>query len=160
MRFGVYLSTEGDYADASLLAEVGCCLFESLFPPSIATVYRRSLEQARGSGHGLRIHLRLEAPELAGLPWEYLCDRQEDCFLAVSPETPLVRYVPMPYPAQPVIRCGTASCWPTVSALWASDCFSDSDAISFCSMSRSSDCRASNSLVSLAWLRASLSSSI
>jgi DNA polymerase III delta prime subunit len=86
--------------DALFLAELGCCLFESLFPPSIASLYRRSLERARGAGQGLRIHLRLEAPELAGLPWEYLCDKQEDCFLAVSPETPLVRYVPMPHQAQ------------------------------------------------------------
>jgi len=35
------------------------------------------------------------------LPWEYLYDPQEDCFLAISPETPLVRYVPMPHSSRP-----------------------------------------------------------
>lgn len=87
-------------ADAPFLVELGWYLFESLFPPSIASLYRQSLEKVRSAGQGLRIHLRLEAPELAGLPWEYLWDKQEDCFLAVSPETPLVRYVPIPHQAR------------------------------------------------------------
>ena len=40
-------------------------------------------------------------PELAGLPWELLYDRQRATFLALSRETPLVRYLDLPEPAEP-----------------------------------------------------------
>jgi ATP/maltotriose-dependent transcriptional regulator MalT len=90
----------GDTTDR-LLPEFGRRLFDALFPDPIAAVYRSSLGLAWGQGKGLRVRLRLEAPELAVLPWEYLYDGEEDCFLAVSPNTPLVRYVPMPHPNRP-----------------------------------------------------------
>jgi hypothetical protein len=100
------------------LAEFGCCLFNAILPGPIAAVYRASLGRARAQGRGLRFRLRVEAPELAALPWEYLCDGEEDCFLALSPETPLVRHVPMPRPSRPIavrppLRVLVVLCSPT-----------------------------------------------
>jgi hypothetical protein len=86
---------EAGDTDEALLMDLGRRLFDGLFVDGINSVFRASLGQARGRGKGLRIRLRLEPPELAALPWEYLYDPQEDRFLAISPETPLVRYVPM-----------------------------------------------------------------
>lgn len=88
-------------SDEAFLTDFGCCLFEALFAGEIGSVFRSSLGQARGQGQGLRVCLHLEPPELAALPWEFLYDPQQDCFLAISPETPLVRYVPMPSPTRP-----------------------------------------------------------
>jgi tetratricopeptide (TPR) repeat protein len=90
---------EAGATDARTLAQFGCCLFDALFPAPIAARYRASLGLARGQGQPLRVRLRLEEPKLAALPWEYLFDGEEDRFLAASPETPLVRYVPMPLPS-------------------------------------------------------------
>ena len=50
----------------------------------------------------MRIRLRIEPPELATLPWELLYDGDEDTFLSISPEQPLVRYVPARLPARPM----------------------------------------------------------
>ena len=93
---------EADDTDARLLAALGCRLFDALFPDPIALLFRASLGLTRGQGKGLRVRLRLEPPELAALPWEYMCDGRADCFLSISPEMPLVRYVPMARPSRPI----------------------------------------------------------
>ena len=92
---------ENGDSDAACLIDFGRHLFDHLFADDIASLYRGSLGHVRGKGKGLRIRLSLEPPELAALPWEYLYDPREDCFLAISPETPLVRYVPMARPTRP-----------------------------------------------------------
>jgi hypothetical protein len=49
------------------------------------------------------VKLRLQnVPELANLPWEFLLDPDPDRFLALSYETPIVRYVEMSEEAQPL----------------------------------------------------------
>jgi WD40 repeat protein len=51
----------------------------------------------------LRVRMRLsEAPELADLPWEYLYDQTMSRFLALSQETPLVRYLDLAESVQPL----------------------------------------------------------
>jgi len=109
---------ESGEIDDRVLAEFGCCLFNAIFPGPIAAVYRSSLGRARAQGRGLRVRLRMEPSELAELPWEYLCDGEEDCFLALSAETPLVRHVPMPRPSRPIavrppLRVLVVLCSPT-----------------------------------------------
>jgi formylglycine-generating enzyme required for sulfatase activity len=89
------LRLKNEDTDEAFLTHFGRYLFDGLFTDEIALVFRSSLGQVRGHGKGLRVRLRLEPPELAALPWEYLYDPQEDRFLAISPETPLVRYVPV-----------------------------------------------------------------
>lgn len=91
----ILLRLETGDADEAFLADLGRSLFAALFTEDIAAVFRSSLGLARGQDKGLRVRLRMEPPELAALPWEYLYDPDEDRFLAISPETPLVRYVPM-----------------------------------------------------------------
>lgn len=93
---------ETGYTSEGFLVNFGCRLFDGLFAEDIAVLYRASLGQARGQDKGLRVRLRIEPPELAALPWEYMYDAGEDRFLAISPETPLVRYVPMPHPSRPI----------------------------------------------------------
>ncbi len=50
-----------------------------------------------------RLRLRLaEVPELAGVPWEYIYNPALNRFLALSTETPLVRYLDLPERIRPV----------------------------------------------------------
>jgi hypothetical protein len=93
---------EGGDTDDEFLMDLGRRLFDGIFAGDIATIFRASLGQARGQRKGLRVRLCLEPPELAALPWEYLYDASEDRFLSISPETPLVRYVPMYGSARPI----------------------------------------------------------
>jgi len=89
------LRLENGDTNRAFLTDFGRHLFEALFTFEVASLYRGSLGQVRGQGKGLRVRLHLEPPELAALPWEFMYDAQEDCFLAISPETALVRYVPV-----------------------------------------------------------------
>ena len=54
--------------------EVGRVLFEALFTSEVLSCYRVSQAAAREQGKRLRLRLRVEAPELAVLPWEFLYD--------------------------------------------------------------------------------------
>lgn len=55
--------------------QFGVQLYKSVFSGEIGNCLNRSLERV-GSESGLRIRLRLNnAPDLADLPWEYLCAR-------------------------------------------------------------------------------------
>jgi tetratricopeptide (TPR) repeat protein len=84
--------------DRAFLEQLGHYLFEELFAGEVAMLYRTSLGMVRSQGRHLRIHLRIESPPLAVLPWEYLFDAEEDRFLALSAETVIVRYIPMRLP--------------------------------------------------------------
>lgn len=68
-------------------------LFESLLQPEVRCCYRKSLAKAREQGKGLRLLLRIEPPELATLPWEFLYDEEEGNHLCLSRETPFIRYL-------------------------------------------------------------------
>ncbi len=73
--------------------QVGERLFNALFSGSLFTLLVSSLALTRKEGTGLRLSLRLnETPELAALPWEYLCGTGEIGFLALSAHTPIVRF--------------------------------------------------------------------
>ncbi len=72
-------------------------LFESVFSEEVRVCLRKSLDLAGRQDTGLRIRLHLRgAPALADLPWEYLYDTSLNRFLALSSETPLVRYLELP----------------------------------------------------------------
>ncbi|MEZ4869925.1 MAG: CHAT domain-containing protein [Caldilineaceae bacterium] len=92
---------ESNDTDADFLAGLGDYLFNELFVGEIGALYRSSLNMVRAQERRLRVQLRIEPPELAALPWEYLYDAAEDAFLAISPETALVRFVPMRLPVRP-----------------------------------------------------------
>ncbi len=80
---------------------IGGQLFDAVFQGEVLTCLRRSVDMVGRDDRGLRIRLRLDdAPELITLPWEYLYDHTRDRFLALSSETPLVRYLDLPEPAR------------------------------------------------------------
>jgi hypothetical protein len=72
-------------------------LFSSVFAAEVLACFRMSMERALAEDAGLRVRLRLtEVPELADLPWEYLYNAPLNRFVALSAETPVVRYLDLP----------------------------------------------------------------
>jgi hypothetical protein len=87
------------FADADAARQVqdfGAALFDALFAGDIHLAYQRSRQATETLGQGLRVRLRINAPELAVLPWEFLFDPTVDDFLALSRATALVRYLEAP----------------------------------------------------------------
>ena len=83
--------------------EFGQRLFEALFAGDIRSCYDVSQrEAARKDEQGLRVKLRVQAPELAALPWEFLYDARQGEYVCLSRQTPLVRYLELPQSAQPL----------------------------------------------------------
>jgi hypothetical protein len=84
------------------VVEFGQRLFEALMPDAVRESFRRSQDRARSAGRGLRLRLRIEAPELAALPWEYLYDPSDGDYVCLSRDTPVVRYLELDRPPEPV----------------------------------------------------------
>jgi hypothetical protein len=82
--------------------ELGTDLFASLFKGEVGSRFDVSRSIAHGDGKGVRIKLRISAPELAGLPWEYLYDAARGDYLALGTSTPVIRYLPIAQPIQPL----------------------------------------------------------
>lgn len=81
--------------------QFGSKLYDALFDGELRGCLRSSLNEASRQGKGLRLRLRFsEAPELADIPWEFLYDAGVNRFLALSQQTPLVRYLDLPRPAR------------------------------------------------------------
>lgn len=77
--------------------EFGGKLYAAVFAAEVNDCLQRSLMEAAGQSAGLRFRLRLSsAPELLDLPWELLYQPAQNRFLALSVETPLVRYLDLP----------------------------------------------------------------
>jgi photosystem II stability/assembly factor-like uncharacterized protein len=86
---------------------VGGHLFDALLSGGIRSLFDKSLGMVhQRPDAGLRIRLRIdpdEAPELAriaGLPWEYLYQREIREFLSLSMHTPVVRYLEVERPSE------------------------------------------------------------
>jgi hypothetical protein len=91
-----------DSAEAQAVQRFGQELWSSLFAGDILGRLETSRAIARQQEKGLRIKLRISAPELHALPWEYLYDANRGDFLTLSAATPLVRYVPLPQAMEPM----------------------------------------------------------
>jgi hypothetical protein len=78
-------------------------LFNSVVVGDVRSRFDISLNRAVEQGKGLRIKLRIRAPQLTSLPWEYLYDDRRAEFLALSRDTPVVRYLEVPQPVQPLV---------------------------------------------------------
>jgi hypothetical protein len=88
---------------------LGDTLFSALFTDEVLGCYDSSQRSAREQHAGLRIKLRVQAPELAVLPWEFLYDARHDEYVCLSRRTPLVRHVltsrpPVPLLVKPPLR--------------------------------------------------------
>jgi hypothetical protein len=80
---------------------VGQKLFEALFSQQpVAGVYRASCAVAAERGDPLQMVLRLNAPEIAALPWESMFDEAVGSY--VCRREPLVRHVPVPSAPPPL----------------------------------------------------------
>jgi CHAT domain len=77
-------------------------LYEALFNDDIQTCFELSRREAQIQGKGLRLKLRLTDPQLAVLPWEFLFDKDQGEFVALSSNTPIVRTIDLPRVVQPL----------------------------------------------------------
>ena len=85
------------------MREFGQLLFEATFSGDVRDRLRESLNEVTRQGEGLRIRLRTgDIPELTNLPWEFMYDASLGRYLALSIETPLVRYLDIPRDIQPL----------------------------------------------------------
>jgi hypothetical protein len=82
--------------------EFGQALFDALISGDVRSCYDVSRSIALRDGRGLRIRLRIEPPELAVRPWEFLYDARQGEFLCLSVFTPVVRYLDLPGSIAPV----------------------------------------------------------
>jgi CHAT domain-containing protein len=73
--------------------DFGKLLFEALFVDQVQAKFRMSQDRARLEKKGLRIRLRIEAPDLTTLPWEFLYDGSTGDYVALSSNTPVVRFL-------------------------------------------------------------------
>lgn len=80
--------------DQAGLTDLGSRLYRWLFAGDIELLFERSAGRFLGEAErGLRVRLRIEAPELIALPWEFLYWPNRDRFLGTSVQCPLVRYL-------------------------------------------------------------------
>ncbi len=85
-------------------------LFDAIFAGDVRDCLLKSRDEALTRDGTLRLRLHLaDAPELAGLPWEYLYEADLDRFLALAPETPVMRFLDLPevvhtFPLVPPLR--------------------------------------------------------
>ena len=98
-----------DRVDRTFLRDVGSRLFDGLLR-SGAGEAGDQLNQCWGAakrepGHGIRVRLRFEDPEVGRLPWEFLFWLARDSFMATSVQTGLVRFLEVPdTPSDPEVR--------------------------------------------------------
>lgn len=86
--------------------EFGHRLSTALFDDQVRALYQESRVRAAAAKQGLRIKVRVRAPDLAMLPWELLLDpeapQSAPRFLALSRQTPLVRFLEVDQAAEPL----------------------------------------------------------
>jgi hypothetical protein len=92
--------------EAKVLQEFGREVFNVVFRDAsqIASQFASSLnmvqqKRAEGEVEGLRLKLRIEPPELALLPWEYVYDEAKRQHLCLQQRSPLVRFLDVAEPS-------------------------------------------------------------
>jgi hypothetical protein len=91
-----------DSPEMALAEAFGARLFEAVIDEEVQACFRSSHDHAQREGMGLRIHLRIRDPQLAGLPWEYMYNCSQGSFLSLAIDTPVVRYLDLPRPIVPL----------------------------------------------------------
>ncbi len=77
-------------------------LFGALIKGEVRSRYDASRGIANAERKGLRIKLRIQAPELNAVPWEFLYDPGANQYISLSSKTPIVRYLNLPHPPPPM----------------------------------------------------------
>ena len=85
-------NSERTFATSSLLREIGAKLWQVLMPDTVPIESRAALaHELRSSASHLRIAV---PPSLATLPWELLCDPQQQETVFLAHQRPIVRVIP------------------------------------------------------------------
>jgi CHAT domain len=85
------------------VSRLGERLFDAVFANDVLVSFSASSQAASQQQVGLRVRLWLDdVPELGQLPWEYLYDRSREAFLALSVETPVLRFLSLSNPPRPL----------------------------------------------------------
>jgi WD40 repeat protein len=79
--------------------QLGGLLYRALFTEDVRGLLAATRDAVADDGR-LRLVLRVELPELAWLPWEFLFDPDDDDYLCVV--TPLIRHFSAPRPVPPL----------------------------------------------------------
>jgi CHAT domain-containing protein len=87
--------------EEQVVQQFGQRLFEALLAGDVRRLYDASAAQASQQRQGLRVRLRIGAPELASLPWEFLYDPLQREYVCFLPETVIVRYLEVAQPIPP-----------------------------------------------------------
>jgi len=90
-------------SELKAVKQCGESLFDAVFAGEVYTCFAMSRERAREQGRGLRIRLHIEVPEFHDYPWELLYNSRTKQFLALSNDTPVVRYFELPFPEHPLL---------------------------------------------------------
>ncbi|MBK8903648.1 MAG: CHAT domain-containing protein [Anaerolineaceae bacterium] len=87
--------------------ELGAILFDTIFSGPVGQLFFESWGEVNNKGQGLRIKLHIDpiaSPQLAALPWEYLCNNRRRRYFSLNRRTPIVRYLDVPAPtSKPLI---------------------------------------------------------
>lgn len=83
--------------EMATIKNFGTRLFKTVFKDDVYACYLRSIDDTLNKNKGLRIRLRINVPEFHDLPWEFLYNPQFDQFIALSKDTPIIRYIELPY---------------------------------------------------------------
>ncbi|HEY6067102.1 MAG TPA: PQQ-binding-like beta-propeller repeat protein [Gaiellaceae bacterium] len=89
-------------SEERVVEQFGRKLSKALFTGEVGALFEASRQEASEQEHGLRVKLRIQAPDLAVIPWEFLYDSNEDEFIALARGTPVVRYLELPQPVKPL----------------------------------------------------------
>jgi hypothetical protein len=89
-------------SEEQTVQDFGRALLDALLTGEVRSRYDVSWREAKQQGKGLRLKLRIQPPELAALPWEFLYDPRQAEYVCLSRGTPVVRYLELPQPIQPL----------------------------------------------------------
>jgi CHAT domain-containing protein len=103
LRSGGPARRRAETPESKRVDEFGRELWQALFSSDVQANFAVAREKAKASDRGVRLKLQMEPPELAALPWEYLYDGQRRDYLALSMTTPIVRYIPVGHPIEPLV---------------------------------------------------------
>ena len=92
-----------DSSEMEAVKQCGERLFRAVFSDDVYASFLRSRDAALEEEKGLRVRLRIDVPEFHDYPWEFLYNAHLNQFLALSKDTPVVRYLELPYPVQPLM---------------------------------------------------------
>ncbi len=88
--------------DEREVQQFGRELFDWLFRDELRGRFDVSRSEAKQARSPLRIKLQIDSPTLAAVPWEFLYDASRGDYLALSTNTPVVRFVEVAEPIEPL----------------------------------------------------------